>query len=262
MDDETYFQHDNNNCQRDNSQGARPMTETMSMHSTDAGDLPAPERWRRAIRALARVMANPDDTEQVLVFSTYANAGTMPDRLHRFFDDPRGVRLYAEQRAIDSKTIDLDALAALPAGTLGHAYAHFLRSRGLTPEIFDGPPDDVRDPQASYVVQRLRQTHDLWHVVTGYETDPAGEVALQAFMFGQLGAPSTFILTAAGTLRGLRDRPALAREALAGYRAGRAAHGLAPFAWEDHWATPVTEIRAMLGLPIHGIPAAEQRLAS
>lgn len=237
------------------------MTETMPMHQPDALDLPAPERWRRAIRALAKVMANPDDTEQVLVFTTYANAGTMPHRLHRFFDDPVGARLYAERRTIDSKTVDLDALAALPEGTLGHAYAHFLRSRGLTPEIFDGPPAEVRDPHASYVVQRMRQTHDLWHVVTGYETDPAGEVALQAFTFGQVGAPSTFILSAAGTLRGLRGRPALAREVVTAYRAGRAAHPLAMFPWEDHWTTPVAELRDMLGLPVRGIPV-EARVAA
>jgi len=217
----------------------------------DMTALPPVERWKRALKALARVMANPEETDQVLVFSSYANAGSMHDRLDRFFADPTGARLYAEKRAIDSTTVDLDQLAALPEGTLGHAYAHFLRSRGFTPDVFDGAPPDVADPRASYVIQRVRQTHDLWHVVTGHDTNPAGEVALQAFTFAQTRAPSTLILSMAGTLRGLREKPMLPRDVIAAFFTGRRAEKLIAFPWEDHWATPLTEVRAMLGLPIH-----------
>lgn len=217
---------------------------------TDLSHMSPVERWRRALTALARVLANPEETDQVLVFSTLANAGSMPHRLHHFFDDPRGQRLYDEHRTIDSHTVDLDALAALPEGTLGRAYATFLRSRGLTPEVFDTPPAEVRDPRAQYVVQRIRQTHDLWHVVTGCDTDPAGEIALQAFTFAQLRAPSTLILALAGTVRTLREKPSLPRDVLAAYRTGRHAARLATFPWEDHWATPLTEVREMLGLPV------------
>lgn len=226
-------------------------------HDIDAADLPARARWRRALTALGTVMANPERTDQVLVFSTYANAGTMSRRLHRFYDNPRGRRLYDERRTIDSHTIDLDALAALPAETLGHAYATFLRSRGLTAEIFDGAPEHVTDPKAAYVIQRMRQTHDLWHVVTGHETDPFGEIALQAFTFGQIGAPSTFVLGAAGTLNFWRMRPGLGRTVLAAYKAGRAANPLVVFPWEDHWATPLVEVQRLLGVtPLSGSFAA------
>src|SRR6185436_21153147 len=120
------------------------------------------------------------------------------ERLDLFFNHPVGARLYAERRAIDSTTVDLDVLAALPAGTLGHAYANFMKAHGLTPNIFDGAPDEVGDERASYVIQRMRQTHDLWHVVTNCETDPAGEVALQAFTFAQVHVPSSGILAALG----------------------------------------------------------------
>jgi len=219
-------------------------------------------RWQRALQALGRVVADPEATDQVLVFSTYANAGTMHRRLHRFFEDPAGRRLFREQRAIDSHTVDLDALAALPAGSLGHAYAHFLRSRGFSPDVFDGPPADVRDPRAAYVMQRMRQTHDLWHVVTGHDTDPAGEIALQAFMFGQVRAPSTLILSMVGTLKGLREKPGLPLDVVAAFRAGRAAKPLVAFPWEDHWATPVSELRTMLGLAREPAPTAHQRAAA
>ena len=214
----------------------------------DIMQLPAPVRWRRALRALARVVANPEETDQVLVFSTYINAGTMGDRLENFFLDPKGKKLFDEHRTLDSRTVDLDQLAALPAGTLGHEYAKFLRSRGFTPEVFDAPPEDIADPRAQYVVQRIRQTHDLWHVITGCDTDPAGEIALQAFTFAQTRAPSTAILAIVGTLRGFGHTRALPSSVARAYRAGARAEKLATFPWEDHWATPLVELRALLGV--------------
>lgn len=232
-----------------NEELARARTTNPPPPSTaDALSLSPVARWRRALGALAKVLANPERTDQVLEFSVHANAGSLARRIDRFFGDPRGRRLYEERRAIDSKTIDLDRLGRLPEGTLGRAYADFLRSRGLTPEVFDGAPSHVSDPRAAYVVQRMRQTHDLWHVVTGYATDAASEIALQAFTFAQVRAPSALILATAGALRGARQAPGLPREAVAAFRAGRRAQKLAMFPWEDHWETPLAEVRAMLGI--------------
>jgi ubiquinone biosynthesis protein COQ4 len=226
-----------------------PTPPTPPTPATDITSLSAPVRWRRALAALARVMRHPDETEQVLIFTSYANAGTNATRFERFFADARGQQLYTDQRAIDSTTIDLGALYALPAGTLGHAYASFMMRHGLTPNVFDGPPDDITDPRRSYVIQRMRQTHDLWHVVTNAETDPAGEVALQAFYWAQLGAPSSGILAALGTLRTLRHEPRIVRDVVAMIRLGRRADRMPTFIWEDHWATPLAEVRRALNLP-------------
>lgn len=215
----------------------------------DVADLSAPVRWRRAAIALARVLKNPEETDQVLVFSNLINAGKRDSRLHFFYDDPRGKKLFAEKRTIDSSNVDLQALAALPAGTLGHAYAKFMLSHGLTPNVFDGPPEDVRDPHAAFVIQRMRQTHDLWHVVTNCETDPSGEIALQAFTFAQVKAPSSAILAIMGTLRSMRYSRDVWRDALELYWRGRKAQPLVLFAWEDHWNTALADVRRMLGLP-------------
>jgi ubiquinone biosynthesis protein COQ4 len=220
----------------------------------DVADLPTLVRWRRALRALTRVMIHPEQTDQVLVFSNLANARQREERLHLFFNDPRGKRLYDERRAIDSKSIDLDVLAALPANTLGHAYATFMRAHGLTPDVFDGRPADVRDDRAAFVIQRMRQTHDLWHVVTNAETDPAGEVALQAFTYAQMHAPSSGILAALGTLRSLRYTRDVVRDVIDMYRLGKRAEPLVMFPWEDHWATPLTDVRRMLSLPANPRP--------
>lgn len=226
-------------------------TATTPNTTDDLASLSPVERWKRAVSALRKVLADPDRTDQVLEFLGVINSGRSTSaRIERFFADPAARKLYDEHRAIDSRTVDLDALAALPEGTLGRAYATFLRSRGLTPDVFDGSPPGISDPRLSYVVQRMRQTHDLWHVVTGCNTDPAGEIALQAFTFAQVRAPGNAILAVTGALRGVREKPGIVRDMIALYRRGKRANRLVSFAWEDHWATPLAEVRAMLGLPV------------
>ncbi|MEJ7600250.1 MAG: Coq4 family protein [Kofleriaceae bacterium] len=217
----------------------------------DATEMSTTQRWRRALAALGKVLADPQRTDQVLVFSVYANAGTMPGRIHRFLEHPDGRRLFDEHRTIDTRSVDLAALGALPVGTLGRAYADFLRTHQLSPDVLEAPPAQVRDPAIAYIIQRLRQTHDLWHVVTGYETDPGSEIALQAFTYGQLRNPSSFVLSVAGSLRAARVKPGLVREVARAMRAGRRAgkhHPLAVFPWEDHWHRPLAGVRAMLGI--------------
>ena len=96
--------------------------------------------------------------------------------------------------------------------------------------MFDGPPDDITDEQRSFVIQRMRQTHDLWHVVTNAETDPAGEVALQAFYFTQVWAPGSGILAALGMLKTLRTDRRNVRDEVAMIGRGRHAqrHAVLP----------------------------------
>ena len=63
----------------------------------------------------------------------------------------------------------LAALGDLPEGTLGRAYVEFYRRNGLTL-----PGADTHFP-AHYV------SHDMNHVIAGYEPSGPGEIALGAF---------------------------------------------------------------------------------
>jgi len=40
-----------------------------------------------------------------------------------------------------------------------------------------------------YVMMRIRQTHDIWHVVTGFDTHPLGEIAIKAVELSQTHRP-------------------------------------------------------------------------
>lgn len=78
---------------------------------------------------------------------------TMARRVGICYDDPAGRLLYQERRTLDSKTLDLDGLGRLPEGRLGQTYADCMRGHGITPEIFDGSPEQLSESQAAYFVQ-------------------------------------------------------------------------------------------------------------
>src|SRR5690606_20139001 len=105
----------------------------------------------------------------------------------------------------------------------------------------------------AYVRRRLRNTHDLWHAVTGYRGDLLGEVALLAFTFAQTRHPGIGFLTGIGLALGDGD----ARRLIAGgYRRGRAAVWLAPIDWEKLLPLPLAEARRRLR--VEPAPAYEQ----
>jgi len=214
---------------------------------------PVRERLRVVLGALGVLARDPGRLDQVLLLAQTVNAGAVSRAIDLIASDPEGKALLAEQPRIDRAHVDLDALERLPDGTLGREYARFLRDNGITPDVFEIPPD-VGDPRAAYVMLRMRQSHDLWHVLTGYRPDVRGEILLQAFSYAQTGAPSALIIALFGTLRyGLAfrapDRRVRPRELRAAYEHGRRAKLLATFRWEQEWATPVAALRDRLACP-------------
>jgi ubiquinone biosynthesis protein COQ4 len=223
------------------------------MTTTTAAPLPIAlpsllRRLRDAAKALSVLVRDHTRLDQVLVFMQAVNLGRLVRAAERLEADPDGARLLAERPRIDRKHVDFDALRRLPEGTLGRAYTRFLDDNGITPDAFEALPAGV-DERIAWIMLRMRQTHDLWHVLTGYAPDVAGELRLQAFTYGQTGAPGSLILTVFGTLRWtLRDKGHLTAIRHA-YRRGKATKWLPTFRWEEHWATPVSELRAMLTCP-------------
>ena len=89
-------------------------------------------------------------------------------------------------------------LLALPAESLGHRSATWFTNSGgqPLPEPVLAPGTDGDD---TWQHQRVRRTHDVWHVVTGCPPSPAGKAALSAINVMQLRWPgSAMLLGAAG----------------------------------------------------------------
>ena len=146
-------------------------------------------------------MKNPNDTEQVFLLGAVAGRKRFPHLLARFVTSGSGLTLLERDASIDRKNVDYAWLLTLPADTLGGAYARMIEQNGLDPDLFQAPPGLPR--ALAYVAKRMRQTHDLWHLLTGYGTDVPNEIALQAFTYGQTGMPLSRLMF--GTLKQLQS---------------------------------------------------------
>jgi len=145
---------------------------------------------------------------------------------------------------------NLDDLAKLPEGTLGHIYAREMKARGFDPYFYKKVPviDDI-----SYVKMLWRSTHDIYHVVTEFETDGIGEIGLQAFVLAQTSIPISVMLVSFGMVKISLYQPTkfhdLMTQIARGYRLGSQTPGkLIAQKWDQFWDVQVSEIRARLGM--------------
>jgi ubiquinone biosynthesis protein COQ4 len=205
----------------------------------------------RAGRALAALLRDPDDLPQVFTLIE-AISGTAPHRLLLGFKrTPTGARILRERPDIVPLLADRASLRALPDGSLGRAYLAFVESEGISPQGIrdassEGQSNRSRPEVFSYLHERMRDTHDLWHAATGYKGDVLGELALLAFTLGQSWNMGLALIVVTAMLKGLgRGETRLIRE---GFRRGRAAAWLPAQDWESLLALPLDEVRARLRL--------------
>jgi ubiquinone biosynthesis protein COQ4 len=222
---------------------------------------PLSVRLPEAIRALRALLNDPDDTAQVFRIIE-ALSGGAPDRLlQRMRRSPTGSKLLRERPDLLTRLTDRAALQELPAGTLGREYLRFLDSEGITAEglrqaSLDGHRGDSPDvhPDFYFVRDRMRDTHDLWHTVTGYKGDLIGEASLLAFSFAQTWNPGIGLIVVTALARG--GDPQVRKLILGGFTRGLKAAWLPAVRWEELLALPIAEVRDRLhvGDPVAYLP--------
>lgn len=239
----------------------RPIRETSVV--PDAPYVPAPPppprplEWRRSLALVRALIADPDQTD--LVYELFDAMGGRGDEatFARFTASRTGRALLADRPSLRAALSDAKALAALPEGSLGRAYLSFAEARGFTPaglleanERALGHVNALLDADRLYFYERVNVMHDLWHVVTGYDTDEAGEAALLAFSHAQgLAGRAIKLLIAAALLVGTkRGGLAFQRFMLQAWRRGRRAARLLHAHWEALLALPLDEVRRALGV--------------
>lgn len=209
----------------------------------------------RLVHTVNRLIEDPTRLDVVFELGRRTLTGaTLPPELAR----PE-VQAYV-RKPQSPLAVDLPALQKLPAGTLGRTFADWLTAKGYEPgELLE---QDRAHGNTETEVERYRQhlagTHDLWHVLTDFDTDVPGEVGLQAFYLAQLRTPLALVLIAAMLLRGLRYADtaiAPCMDAITrGWRMGKAAQPLFGVDWSTLWSTPLSEVRARFALDLE--PAA------
>jgi ubiquinone biosynthesis protein COQ4 len=233
-----------------------------------------PIRPVAAVVALGRLIRDPNDTEQAFRIVRALDGAHGEQLFARFAASEGGKKLLRDRPSILAALTDRGALAALPEGSLGRAYLTFCEREGITPGgLVEASAIEGRaelEPDFLYMADRLRDSHDLWHVIAGYRTDLLGENSVLAFTSAQTGSPGVSFLAAAGYLRSYSFDGELAGPGRALVRdawvRGRAAAWLPEVHFEEMLAQPLVEVRARLGLarvpnytPVYPADLAAQR---
>ncbi len=159
--------------------------------------------------------------------------------------------------------IDLDALAALPPNTFGHAYARFMRDNGLHPFVLTDAIDPAMRRRNTFGI-RYATTHDMFHVLLDYGASWPGEMGVLAFAVGQ-GYTRAQLLAAliAWIVYPFRcgfDLAALGRAWRRGHELGRHAPFLLGVRLEERFGDDLDTVRRDLSLAAP--PAAGSALAA
>ena len=213
---------------------------------------------RRALRAARILASDPDDLPQVFTIIESLSFGTLERMAARLGQTAGGKRLLETRPDIVKLLEDRAALARLPEGSLGRAYLAFVTRENISAEGIRAAATKgtahARELPApfDFIHARMRDTHDLWHAVTGYSGDVLGEAALLAFTFAQTWNPGIALIIGIGITKTIRsqigDGPAARKTIRDGFRRGRKAKWLVEQEWETMLALPVEEVRRRLNV--------------
>jgi ubiquinone biosynthesis protein COQ4 len=144
---------------------------------------------------------------------------------------------------------DLNKLLAYPRNSLGYIYAVAMKKAGFDPNLHAGMS---AESDAQYVELRLSQTHDIWHILTGFDTSGIGEIGLQAFHLPQFPYPLATMLIAnalmSSTLFAPKELPQLLEAIAQGWQMGQVAKPLFAQKWEEAWEKPLAQWQAELNI--------------
>ena len=191
---------------------------------------------------------DPERTDAVFEVLDALDGPTNETSFVEFARHPEGRKLLAERPLLLDTLSDHEALRQLPEGSFGRAYLAFMEEAGLNAkdlvdaEIESGTAAES-DPDRQWLADRGRDSHDLWHVLTGYGRDEAGEISLLAFTYANYPNLGIALILLVATILGPWS-PSFwwPRYIVQAYRRGRAAElDFAPY--EEWLALPLDEVR-------------------
>lgn len=146
--------------------------------------------------------------------------------------------------------IDLEKLIHYPKGSFGYEYAHHMKENHLKP--FNVSPELEEIAKRNVFSLRYAVTHDIFHVLLGFDTSYAGEIGVLAFAAEQNYSPLLKVSLALAKViypvlapKQLKDIFTNVRK---GQELGKKAKFLLGVRFEEYWDRPLNEVKAELGL--------------
>lgn len=228
-----------------------------SLALSHPGRVDAGFRPLKAWRHFRNLIADKEDTEQVFHIIEALRDGRFARSAERFFATPVGQHVLEKRPYLPHLLDDHERLRALPEGSVGRTYVDFMEREGLTAQGLVDEFDKFRRDQPRYddmlelYGDRLRDTHDLFHILTGYGRDALGEQCVLAFSYSQTPSWGTLFIAWAGARevrKGQSKRYPIYAAVREGQRNGRLAEQIAHQDIEALLAEPLETARKRLGI--------------
>jgi len=227
--------------------------------------------WKHGLRSLLRFVTTPSDLANSFE-AMFALAGpTLQREFRDFANHPVGRSMLREnpRRDLNALLSNRAALAAMPKGSFAHAYLEYLGGddMGSAEYFLDAADLDEKarrfgwsDDQL-WFVKRMTNSHDLFHVVAGYDRDVTGEVGVVCYTAGQVPLLPLRMLLPYFSLLKPSQPIRWARFVRDSYRHGRQTPSLACVDYEALLSKPLADARREIGVRTqqeahpNGIPA-------
>jgi ubiquinone biosynthesis protein COQ4 len=211
---------------------------------------PSPELPPHIIKVVKGFMAFADNPNQTEAVFDMADGLRHADLYQQFIEHAHAQPAVAQliQERYIAPNPDLEDLLDSPLNSLGYHYAAGMKQAGLQSDFYRKL--EIKDDY-SYIALRMRQTHDIWHIITGFSTDLAGEVGLQAFSLAQVRSPLSVAIMAASIIHTLQSSTSLSPIIESMYQGWQMGERALPFLaqkWEENWERPVSEWRIELNV--------------
>jgi len=186
-------------------------------------------QWGVALKALRRLLTNKEDTGQVFEIMSALNGDSTMRNYQRLLATTGGGRLAFEHVELAPRLMDDAWLDSFAPGTVGAVYREFVRTENISAE---GLAEISRQRQTrveanhpyAWFGRRNRDSHDIWHILSGYHRDGLGEACLVAFSYGQLRSLGWALIASGAALRASGPyRRRIIGAIWQGYRRGKAA---------------------------------------
>jgi ubiquinone biosynthesis protein COQ4 len=221
-------------------------------------DRPAGEfRPIKAWHHFRKLIADKEDTEQVFHIIAALRGRKFRTIASKFWHSEKGQRILASNQRLIDVLDDHDTIKKLPAGTVGRAYVDFMEREGLSAAGLEAEYAKFTDAGVRFedgidrYGDRLRDTHDMLHVLTGYGRDALGEQCVLAFTYAQNRNLGVGFIAYAGGFE-LKRRVAPSAPIMAaireGHRIGNAAQNIVHEDIAELLKEPLADARERLGI--------------
>src|SRR6185312_10082675 len=178
--------------------------------------------WGRALKAIRELIRDKENTAEVFALFRALNGNSSARGFMRLCETDEGGRIAYERPELWKRQLDKAWVASFPPGSVGAAYRAYLDTNHFTEQAFleenhKGLSQADWDPEHPYAwyERRIRDAHDVWHVLLGYDRDHLGEICLLNFAYQETHGIGRAFLVAAAWLRAHGPAAGEARKAIA-----------------------------------------------